>query len=259
MDAPSVTGALVFFGKVFDQGRNNLTGQATALFHTFVIFEIIFAGLYLALGTGADLKGVARKLLVIGFFSWVIQNYAWLLTQVMDGFILVGQKAGSSSGITFATLQDPGLIFVRGMEVTKPAADKLFQIIDESYTGILSADALLLVVSIVLSVLAFGIMAVQVFVTYLEFLIVSTAGFIFLPFGVFKPTAFLAERMFGAIIGFGIKLMVLALIIAISDQFLATIALPEQVFMAAMFRPSRCSTCTLFLKFTRTVGSSKSS
>ncbi|HMO18730.1 MAG TPA: P-type conjugative transfer protein TrbL [Oligoflexia bacterium] len=229
MNLPSLTNALNFFGQVFDNGRDALTGQATSLFQILVLFEIIFSGLYLTLGSGADFKGIARKLLAIGFFSWIIQNYAWLLQQVIDGFILVGQRAGSSSGITFATIQDPDLIFIRGLQLTKPAIDKLFQVADSSYLSILSPDALLLMVCIFCSVFAFGIMAIQIFVTYLEFLIVTTAGFIFIPFGVFKPTAFLAERIFGTIIGFGVKLMILALIIAISDQFLQTIALPPEV------------------------------
>ena len=229
MNLPSLTNALNFFARVFDHGRDALTGQATSLFQILVLFEIIFSGLYLAFGSGADFKGIARKVITIGFFSWVIQNYAWLLQQVVDGFLLVGQKAGASSGVTFATIQDPDLIFFRGLQLTKPAIDKLFQVAATSYLSIISPDALLLMVCIVCSVLAFGIMAIQVFVTYLEFLIVTTAGFIFIPFGIFKPTAFLAERIFGTIIGFGIKLMVLALVIAISDQFLQTIALPTEV------------------------------
>jgi type IV secretory pathway TrbL component len=46
---------------------------------------------------------------------------------------------------------------------------------------------------------------------------------------MFKPTAFMAERVFGAIIAFGVKLMALALIIGISDAFLQTIAVPQTV------------------------------
>lgn len=229
MNLPSLTNALNFFARVFDVGRDALTGQASSLLQIFILFEIIFSGLYLAFGSGANFKEIARKVITIGFFSWVIQNYAWLLQQVIDGFLLVGQKAGASSGVTFATIQDPDLIFFRGLELTKPAIHKLFQVADASYLSVLSPDALLLIVCIICSVLAFGIMAIQVFVTYLEFLIITTAGFIFIPFGIFKPTAFLAERIFGTIIGFGVKLMVLALVIAVSDQFLQTIALPPEV------------------------------
>jgi type IV secretion system protein TrbL len=72
-------------------------------------------------------------------------------------------------------------------------------------------------------------MSIQVFVTYLEYLLVASAGFLLIPFGIFKPTAFLAERVFGAVISFGIKLMTLALIIGISDSLLQTVAVSEMV------------------------------
>lgn len=229
MNLPSLTNALNFFGQIFDSGRDALTGNLSLLFQILVTFEVVFAGLYLTLGNGTDFKGVARKILTIGFFSWIIQNYGFILKSVIDGFIFAGQTASSSSGITFATIQDPDRIFSRGLTLTKPAVDKLFANWDMSYLGIPSLDSLLLVFCIIISVLSFGIMAIQVFVTYLEFLLISTAGFILVPFGVFKPTAFLAERMFGAIIGFGIKLMVLALVVAVSDKFLETISLPETV------------------------------
>lgn len=228
MSAPSLTNALNFFGRIFDHGRDALSGQASSLFQTFVMFEVVFAGLYLAFGSGADFKGIARKLLTIGLFSWIIQNYAWLLKEVIDGFLLVGQQAGSTSGVTFASLQDPDSVFIKGMQICKPLMDKLYQDWNAS-SFIPSIDTIFLFMCMCIAVFSFGIMAIQVFITYLEFLLVSTAGFIFIPFGIFKPTAFLAERMFGAIIGFGIKLMILALIIAVSDQFLTTLTLSTSV------------------------------
>ena len=229
MSLPSLTNALNFFGRAFDTGRDQVGGQATALFQIFVVLEIILAGLYLTFGSGTNLQSVAKKILTIGFFSWIISNYKEILRSVIDGFILVGQTAGSSTGVDFATLQDPDKVFIRGMQIAKPAADKLFAEISASTFYIPTVDSLFLAACITIAVLSFGIMAIQVFVTYLEFLLIKTAGFVLIPFGVFKPTAFLAERMFGAIIGFGIKLMVLALVIAVSDQFMQTISLPETV------------------------------
>jgi type IV secretion system protein TrbL len=61
----------------------------------------------------------------------------------------------------------------------------------------------------------------------LEYLLVATAGFILIPFGIFKPTAFIAERVFGAILGLGIKLMVLAIVVGLSHSYLETISVPE--------------------------------
>src|SRR3546814_15963222 len=64
-------------------------------------------------------------------------------------------------------------------------------------------------------VLAFFVLAVQVFVTILEFKLVTLAGFVLLPFAFFGRTAFMAERVLGHIISSGIKVLVLAAITGI--------------------------------------------
>jgi type IV secretion system protein TrbL len=48
------------------------------------------------------------------------------------------------------------------------------------------------------------------------------------PFGVFKHTAFIAERAFGSVVSFGVKLMVLSFIIAAVQPVLAQITLPAE-------------------------------
>lgn len=249
MDLPSLTNALKFFSSTFDNGRDALLGDAQSLFHIFVTFEIVFAGIYATIGSGVDGRVIARKILAIGFISYIIQNYRMLLHSVIDGFLQVGATAGSSSSIDFASLQDPDKIFIKGLQISKPVVDKLFMDWDNAYLGIPSVDSIILIFCVTISVLCFGLIAIQVFVTYLEFLLVSTAGFILLPFGVFKPTAFLAERVFGAIISFGIKLMVLALIIGVSDKFLQTLALPTEVSWQQAFEFVVISLALAFLSF----------
>lgn len=229
MNLPSLTNVLNFFESQFSSGRSSLLSDVQNILQILVILEVIFAGFYLALGTSADIKAIARKILVVGFFYWVILNYGDILRFVVDGFLYAGEKAGSGSSIDFATLRDPGRFFVRGMELAKPLTNKLFSDINSSYFGIPSVDGLMLLFCIILTVFSFAIIAIQIFITYLEYLLVATAGFIVIPFGVFKPTAFLAERVFGAIIAFGIKLMVLALIIGVSDKFLQTVSVPATV------------------------------
>lgn len=75
-------------------------------------------------------------------------------------------------------------------------------------------------------VLAFFVMAIQVFITLLEFYLVSMLALILVPFGVFRHTAFLAERAFGMILACGIKLMVLACITSAMLPVLVTLQIP---------------------------------
>lgn len=61
-------------------------------------------------------------------------------------------------------------------------------------------------------------MALQITLCRIEFGLIATLGLILVPFGVFKHTAFIAEKLFAALISFGIKLMVLSFIIAIGSH-----------------------------------------
>jgi type IV secretion system protein TrbL len=229
MDLPSLTNVLVFFEDKLAHGRSQLLGNVQNIATLLVTFEVVFAGLYLTLGTSADIRSIARKILTIGFFFYVILYYGDILRWTAEGFLYAGEKAGSGTAINFATLRDPAKVFIHGMQIAKPAADKLFADIGASYFGIPSVNSLMLLICLILTVFSFAIISIQVFITYLEYLLIATAGFILVPFGIFRPTAFIAERVFGAVIAFGVKLMIIALIIGISDAFLDTLTLPTEV------------------------------
>jgi len=62
---------------------------------------------------------------------------------------------------------------------------------------------------------AFFILAVQLFITLIEFKLTTLAGFVLIPFALFNETAFLAERVLGNIVPSGVKMLVLAVIFGI--------------------------------------------
>src|SRR3546814_281105 len=70
-------------------------------------------------------------------------------------------------------------------------------------------------------ILAFFILAVQLFVTIIEFKLTTLAGFILVPFALWGRTSFLAERVLGSVVTSGIKVMVLAVIVGIGSNFFA--------------------------------------
>ena len=55
----------------------------------------------------------------------------------------------------------------------------------------------------VIVIVAFFILAVQMFVTILEFKLTSLAGFVLVPFALWNRTCFLAERVLGNVISSG--------------------------------------------------------
>jgi type IV secretion system protein TrbL len=66
-------------------------------------------------------------------------------------------------------------------------------------------------------VISFFVMAIQLFVSLIEFKLTTLAGFVLVPFGLFGRTAFLAERVLGNVVSSGIKILVLAVIIGIGS------------------------------------------
>src|SRR5258705_3075500 len=69
----------------------------------------------------------------------------------------------------------------------------------------------------VMVLLAFFILAIQLFVTLIEFNLTTLAGFVLIPFGLFGKSAFMAERVRGNVISSGIKVLVLAVIVGIGS------------------------------------------
>ncbi len=65
--------------------------------------------------------------------------------------------------------------------------------------------------------LSFFVLAIQLFVTLIEFKLTTLAGFVLVPFGLFGKTAFLAERVLGNVVASGVKVLVLAVIVGIGS------------------------------------------
>src|SRR3546814_15330538 len=71
----------------------------------------------------------------------------------------------------------------------------------------------------VIVIIAFFILAVQLFITILEFKLTALVGFVLVPFALWNKTSFLAERVLGNVVSSGIKVMVLAVIVGIGSSF----------------------------------------
>jgi len=153
---------------------------------------------------------------------WFVANWATLGNAVLNGFIWAGATAGgmnANQGI--ALMNDPSQIINQAFAITGPLSDQTASMSWTSLGQILMFDLAELFILI-----GYFVLAIQVFITLLEFYIVSGLSLILVPFGVFKHTAFLAERALGTVISFGIKLMVLTFIVAASSQVMNRLAFP---------------------------------
>jgi type IV secretion system protein TrbL len=66
-------------------------------------------------------------------------------------------------------------------------------------------------------IVSFFVLAVQLFITLIEFKLTTLAGFVLVPFALWNKTAFLAEKVLGNVVSSGIKVLVLAVIVGIGS------------------------------------------
>jgi type IV secretion system protein TrbL len=214
------TGVIDRFTEVFtrfiDSGFGLLGGEVAFLATTLVVIDITIAALFWAWSGGEDiLAHLIKKTLYVGFFALLIGNWNGFAKIIFESFSGLGLKATGST-LTIAQFLQPGRIAQVGIDAGRPilqAASSAFSIF--SLTSWF--ELLVLYTAWLVVVGSFFVMAIQLFVTLIEFKLTTLAGFVLVPFGLFGRTAFLAERVLGNVIASGVKILVLAVIVGIGN------------------------------------------
>lgn len=214
---------LATFIAYIDSGFGLLAGDVAYLTSTLIVLDITLAGLFWALSENADvIAGLIKKVLYVGFFAFLLGNFAVLSQTIFESFAGLGLTAGSSL-ITAEDLMRPGFIAGVGFNAALPLLEEAGQLMGPIafFENFVLISVLLLAWAVIL--IAFFVLAIQLFVAILEFKLTTLAGFVLVPFALWNKTAFLAERVLGNVITSGLKLMVLAIIIGIGSTLFATI------------------------------------
>ena len=221
-DTAILTTLLNTFVAAITGGYARIAGDAMSLLKLLALLEIALAALWWMLTDEDAVVGLIKRILVVGLFIFFVTTYPAILSAVLEGFVQTGLKAG---GGALTSLTDPSAIVEVGLRATQPILDHVAAYsLGSALANIV--DVFMSTLAALLVLLAYFAMAVQVFLTYVEFYVVAVLGLILVPFGVFRPLAFLAERVVAAIISFGIRLMVLAFVLSIALPVLRTFALP---------------------------------
>ena len=215
------TGVIDHFLEVFtryiDSGFGLLGGEVAFVATTLIVIDVTIAALFWSWGADDDiLARLIKKTLFVGVFAYLIGNWNNLARIVFESFAGLGLKA-SGTGFTTADLLRPGRVAQTGLDAGRPLLDSISGLMGywSFFENFIQIACLFLAWALVL--LAFFILAVQLFVTLIEFKLTTLAGFVLIPFGLFGQSAFMAERVLGNVISSGIKVLVLAVIIGIGS------------------------------------------
>lgn len=206
------------FISYIDSGFGLLSGDVAFLTTVLIGIDVTLAALWWAMDNDQDVLGkLIKKTLYVGAFAFIIGNFSTLADIIFQSFSGLGITAGGG-GVSADDLMHPGAIAGTGFTAAHPLLDQVTEMsgFPEFFGNFLSIAVLL--ICWLLVVLAFFILAIQLFITILEFKLTALAGFVLVPFALWNKTSFLAERVLGNVVSSGIKVMVLAVIIGIGTN-----------------------------------------
>ena len=207
------------FIRYIDSGFGLLGGDVAFLTTTLIGIDITLAGLFWAMGGDQDVIGrFLRKILYVGAFAFILNRFSTLADIIFRSFAAAGLTAGGGT-LSADDLLKPGRLAGTGFSAAWPMLEQVSKLMGFTsfFDNFLTIIVLLFAWAIV--IIAFFILAVQMFVCIVEFKLTTLAGFVLVPFALWNRTSFLAERVLGNVVSSGIKVMVLAVIVGIGSNF----------------------------------------
>ena len=215
------TGVIDHFLEVFtryiDGGFGLLRPEVAFIATTLIVIDVTLAALFWSWGADDDIIArLVKKTLFVGVFAYIIGNWNNLARIVFESFAGLGLKA-SGTGFSVSDLLRPGKVAQTGLDAGRPLLDSISDLMGwiSFFENFVQIACMLFAWALVL--LAFFVLAVQLFITLIEFKLTTLAGFVLIPFGLFGKSAFMAERVLGNVISSGIKVLVLAVVIGIGS------------------------------------------
>ncbi len=210
---------LAAFIAYIDSGFGLLGPDVGFLTSVLIGIDITLAGLFWALRGEDNIIGrFLKKILYVGAFAFILNSFSTLADIIFRSFAQAGLTAGGGT-LTADDLLKPGRLAGTGFSAAWPLLEQASEMVGFTTFFDNFLTIMILLFAWALVIVAFFILAVQMFVCILEFKLTSLAGFILVPFALWNRTSFLAERVLGNVVSSGIKVMVLAVIVGIGSNF----------------------------------------
>lgn len=213
------------FSRYIDSGFGLLQGEVAFLTATLIVIDMIIAGLYWAMshatGQGEDvIAKLLRKVLYVGAFAYIIGNFNWLAGIVFRSFAGLGLTA-TGSAITMENFLQPGRLAKTGIDAGAPILEQIGDMAGFPEVFVNIDPIVVMFLAWLVVILCFFVLAVQLFITLIEFKLTTLAGFVLVPFALWNKTSFLAEKVLGNVVSSGVKVLVLAVIVGIGSGLFA--------------------------------------
>lgn len=212
-----INDVLQHYLNALDSGFGLIGGDVRWLFNVLVVINVSLSAIFWAFSDDPVFAHLARKVLFIGIFAWLIENWPQLTTALYDTFTLLGIKAGGGQ-LTRRDLLDPGTIAHHGIAAAKPIMQAISDLSGPVAFFQNFPEIVLLEVSLLVVIAAFFIIALQASLAILLFKLGSLTTFVLVPFSLINRTAFIAERPLGWLIAASVRIMLLAIVVGLGES-----------------------------------------
>ncbi|MCW8309205.1 P-type conjugative transfer protein TrbL [Acidiphilium sp. PA] len=213
---------LNIFSEYISSGFGLIAPDVGFLVVVLIGIDATLAGLAWALGEDNVIQAFAKKVLYVGFFAFILNNWQLLAQIVFESFAGLGLKATGSS-LSYAEFLHPGLLAQAGVQ----GADVLLSQIQRlaGFPNIFwnLGEILVMGLSWIVTLLGFFVLAILLFLAIIEFKLTTLKGFILVPFALWRGTAFIAEPVLGQIVTSGVRVLVFAVVTGIGTQLFSQI------------------------------------
>ena len=211
------------FTLFIDSGFGLLAPNVAFLTSAIVTIDIVLAGLFWAYGSIESFPtAFLKKVLFVGFFALILNEFPLISDIIFRSFGQLGLNATGNT-LTAEDLFRPGFIANVGFQAGHPLLAEIGSLTGPVGFFVNFVTILILFVAWFVVLFSFFFLAIQLFVTIIEFKLTTLAGFVLIPFALWNKTSFLAERVLGNVISSGIKLMVLAIIVGIGSTLFGNV------------------------------------
>jgi type IV secretion system protein TrbL len=235
---------ITLFENTINQSILSIGPYSVNLLITLLTIEVVVIALLWASSGGPQLGKALQRIIVVSLIAGFLlnsdtkspapQNYKDAVGVVVRSAEFLGSRAAAGAGAPVPggkKAQGPGGVTAKYTPLSVRAPDTILQrgfdlVGKQAFksVGVMNfATGVFLLLLAFATVMTFALLALVCALTYIELQLLMVCGLVLLPFGVFRPTAFLAEKVFGLIIAFAIRILVLSLIIGIADARLGAI------------------------------------
>jgi type IV secretion system protein TrbL len=200
--------------------------------HLLGLIDLALAAIFALWSREGEFTWLAQKALAYGFWILLVAQWITLMPTVIHGFIWIGLRGGNST-VTVQEFTNPSKIAELGLVATDPLWNHI-----RNYGW----SATLHLVDILISawcglaiLLAFFVIAVEIFVFFLQFYIFAVLAVMLVPFGINRYTSWIADGTFSTLIAHGIKIMVLAFLTSAVFPFLHRFTVPADPSWGQLF------------------------